>query len=243
MSLKAPPFPVSRWKWWLLLSAGFFISGCCEAQLITIRGKGLPVTTVLGEVRKQTGYTVVFSPVVLAEAPMLDLDCRNAAVRQVLDSCFAGLKLGYTIDKRMITVFRTAGPEVNLYLPIEGRVQSAEGEPLEGATISVSGREGRVTGRGGEFRLPVAARSTLVTFSFQGYSTKAAFLANTEFQVIVLQPSVSILDRVVVQAYGQTTQRLATGSVNSVPGTTIESQPAGNVLESLEGQAFHCAGY
>ena len=223
-------------KWLLLLVAGSFISGCCEAQLVTIRGKGLAIAVVLEEVRKQTGYDMVFSPVVLAEAPRLDLDCRNATVQQVLDSCFAGLKVGYTIDQRVITMFRTAGPDVNLYLPAVGRVQSAEGEPLEGATISVPGCEGQITGKGGQFHLPMKARYTQVTFSFQGFASRSVLLANTGFQVIVLQPSVSVLDNVIVQAYGQTTQRLATGSVSSVAGTTIESQPAGNVLESLEGR-------
>jgi TonB-linked SusC/RagA family outer membrane protein len=213
----------------------------CPAQKITIRGKGLAIIEVLREIRRQAGYRPIYSPRSLEDAPSVDLNFRNAEPRQVLKTCFAGLQLGFTIDDRTIddraiVIFRKVDLDASLYVPLEGRVQSADGEPLEAASICVDGVPVQVTGAGGLFNLPVKASRTTLTISFQGYSPQTVCLSNTEFHVINLQPSASVLDHVVVQAYGKTTQRLATSSVTQVQGSEIESLTAGNVLEALEGR-------
>jgi TonB-dependent starch-binding outer membrane protein SusC len=223
-------------KWLPVLLTALLLRAPCSAQKVNIRGKELAISHVLEEIGRQTGYAVLFSPSTLHDAPAVSLDSRNVDVRQVLHDCFAGLQLGYHIEYRTIVVFRKVGEDVCVYSSLDGRVQSSEGEPLEGASISVGGYPVQVTAAGGLFRLPVKALRSVVTISFQGYSPQTVHLSNSGFHIIVMQPMASLLDNVVIQPYGRTTQRLLTSAVAQVQGSEVESQPVGNVLEGLEGR-------
>lgn len=214
----------------------------CAAQRLTLRGNGLAIADVLCEIRRQTGYAVIFSPSILSDAPPVDLNCRDADVRQVLQSCFAGLQLGYTIIDRSIVLSRKVGLEDCLYLPLRGRVQGPGGEPLAGASvIAYDGlRDGDAirlyTGADGCFRIPVRRLRAMVTICCTGYAPRTLCLSNTEVQTVSMTPAAVTLDNVIVQAYGKTTFRLSTGTISQVSAAELGSTAGGNVLETLEGR-------
>ena len=220
----------------ILILFTLFIRMPCAAQHVHIRGKSLAIRDVFEKIRRQTGYDVLFSPDVLNDAPAVDLDFRNSEVRQVLTACLAGLQLGYRIEGKAILVYRKVGLDDCLYLPLQGQVQSATGEPLAGASISVDGVLQQHTLAGGSFQIPVKARRTTVTISLPDYVPRTVGLYNTGFQLITLQPAASLLDQVIIQAYGQTTPRYLTSSVARVKGDLLAAQPGGNVLQALEGR-------
>jgi TonB-linked SusC/RagA family outer membrane protein len=197
--------------------------------------KGMTITRVLREMESQTGYHVIYVTSILANVPTVDLNLKKVDLRQALKACFAGLNLDFTVDFQAITVFPKI-PGGDLYLPLKGRVQTANGEPLEGATIGVEGIAQLKTRGGGWFEIPVDKPETKVTISYAGYSPVTLTLNNTDIHAIVLQPTAASLDEVVVQAYGKTTQRLLTGSVTPVGGAIIGLQGNGNVLGALEGR-------
>lgn len=220
----------------MTIPMAFFMMLPCTAQKITIRENNISLPEVFRQIQQRTGCSIIFSPETLAGAPAVDLDFTQSDIRLVLKSCLAGLQLGFNFYDKVITIYRKVALDVSLYVPIEGRVQSASGESLEGASISVNGTPVQLTGAGGVFRIPVKALRSRVTVSFQGYSPQTLILNNILIQVITLQPLVSVLDQTVVQAYGKTTTRLATGSIVQVDGADMARQPAGNVLEALEGR-------
>ncbi len=208
----------------------------CHAQRVTLKGSGLSIRYVFDQLKQQGGYDVIYVPRILDDAPTVDLDLHNADVREVLFFCFAGLQIGYHIDNHTITVFRKVLPETSVYLPLEGEILSSEGQPLEGASITVDSVTVANTGAGGRFRLRVRSRTTTMTVSFLGYSSRTLTLNNSFSHVINLPSSEYTLDNVVVQAYGKTTSRLLTGSVSTVNGPEVNSQPVENILGALEGR-------
>lgn len=209
----------------------------CSAQKLTLRGKGLTIPYVFDQLKKQLGYNVIYVPRILDDAPVVDLDLHQADAPEALRHCFAGLQLGYHIDKRSITIFRKVLPEASIYIPLEGQVLNGDGQPLEGASLTIDSIPVATTTVDGRFRIKPRSLSTTVTISFTGYSPRTLTLDNTSLHVINLQSSAYILDRVVVQAYGNTTTRLNTGSVAQVRGAEVNSQPVANVLGALEGRA------
>ena len=223
-------------KWLITIPIVFFIILPCSAQKITIREKNISLPEVFRQIQQRTGCSIIFSPETLAGAPDVDLDFTQADIRLVLKSCLTGLELGFNFYDKVITIYRKVGLDVSLYVPMEGRVQSVSGEPLEGASISVNGTPLQLTGAGGLFRIPVKALRSRVTVSYLGFSPQTLTLSNTLLQIITLQPLASVLDQTIVQAYGKTTTRLATGSIVQIDGADIGRQPAGNVLEALEGR-------
>jgi len=208
----------------------------CSAQKLNLRGKDLTIPYIFGEVKKQLGYDIIYSQRILDDAPTVDPDLHNADLRETLQFCFAGLQLGFHVDNTSVTIFRKVLPEASLYVPVQGQVLSSEGQPLEGASVSIDSIPVATTGPGGYFRIRVHSRLTTVTVSFLGYTPKTLTLSNTFLHVIALQSSAYTLDDVVVQAYGKTTNRLSTGSVTQVKGSTVNSQPVNNVLGTLSGR-------
>jgi TonB-linked SusC/RagA family outer membrane protein len=191
---------------------------------------------VFGELKRQLGYDIIYAPRILEDAPVIGLDLHNADVREVLQSTFSGLQLGYHIDNHCITIFRKVLPNASLYVPLEGQVLGSDGHPLEGASIAVDGVAVTTTKSDGRFRIKVKSLTTAVTVSFLGYFSRTMTLTNAFLHVISLQSSSYTLDNVVVQAYGKTTSRLLNGSVSQVKGSDVNSQPVSNVLAALEGR-------
>jgi TonB-linked SusC/RagA family outer membrane protein len=215
---------------WLLLS--FFL--CSSAQKMSIEGKGMTIGDVLDTVHQKTGFLCDYFAGIFKDAPRVDLDLHHVDVHEVLDSCLAGLRFEYVLERRAITIRRKPG--VGFFLPVMGRVQSSSGEALPGVTISVSGVSAQMSSMAGWFQVPMKGYHTLVEVSCLGYRPETLVLCNKKFQVITLEPLFAPLDHVVVQAYGMTTQRLTTGSVTEVPGPVIQSSPDEDVLGALEGR-------
>jgi len=218
----------------LILSAALSSCLCAAAQTMSIEGKGLPIPVVLDSIYQKTGLTRWSAPDLFTNAPPVDLDLHRVDVREVLDSCLAGLRLEYVIERRSI-IFRRK-PGAGVYLPLTGRVQSATGEALAGVTITVPGAPPQMSSEAGWFQVPMKGFHAMVDVSCLGYKREVVLLSNRQFQVITLQPVAVELDHVVVQAYGKTTQRLATGSIAEVPASVLEASPDGNILGKLEGR-------
>ena len=68
-----------------------------------------------------------------------------------------------------------------------------------------------------------------------GYGKKGTVGEGKQMQVY-LNIAKNELDKVVVQAYGTTTQRLATGNIATVTASEIERQPVMNPLAALQGR-------
>ncbi|GGB23614.1 SusC/RagA family TonB-linked outer membrane protein [Puia dinghuensis] len=209
----------------------------CRAQRLTIQGKGLTITQVLEMIQDQAPYVVNCSPEIFQDAPAVNLDCHNCLVKEVLQSCFAGLKLGFSIENRRITIYRTTPlVDASIYCPIEGKITNVDGEPLNGASIEASGKGVGTTRPDGRFSVQTWSFQDSLTFTFTGYLTKKVLLNNTEFHSIQLTRSTSTLDDIMVIAYGKTTEKKSTGSVTPVSGNLISMEPVGNVDAALEGR-------
>ena len=205
-------FSVCR-KYLLPMVAGICISVSCIAQTITLTNRKLSIRELIDEILVQTRYSVVYSLGPLEEIPSIKINCRNASLQDVLDSCFMGLQINYSIFHRSIVIFRKVSPDASLYIPLEGRVQATNGEPLAGASIAVDGMPQQISSADGSFRCPVKALRSIVTISYSGYSPRTVVLSNTKLQMISLEPCPSLLEDVIVPAYKSSGQWYAASSI------------------------------
>jgi len=72
--------------------------------------------------------------------------------------------------------------------------------------------------------------------SYVGYGRQYFPVGNQKSLKIILRETTNQLDQVVVQAYGETSQRLATGDIGGITAKDIAKQPVSNVLDALQGQ-------
>lgn len=119
-------------------------------------------------------------------------------------------------------------------LSITGTVTGGEGEPLIGATITVSAGVGTVTDLDGNYHLTAPADGVL-TVTYTGYGTKQVQINNRTQIDIELDDMAVGLTEVVVVGYGSQRRKDLTGAVVSAPIEAFREAPNTNILQSLNG--------
>ncbi|MBX3255990.1 MAG: TonB-dependent receptor [Chitinophagaceae bacterium] len=119
-----------------------------------------------------------------------------------------------------------------------GRVTNANKEPLEGVSVTVKGTQaGTTTNADGQFQISVPSTSNVeLVFSFVGYEPKTIKAAGqTKFEV-VLEPSVTGLEDIVVVGYGTQKKEVVTGAITTIKAKDIGLSPSGNMAAGLAGR-------
>lgn len=132
-----------------------------------------------------------------------------------------------------ITAFR-----VSAQMTVRGTVTDAtNGTPLIGATVLISGSNtGTVTEYDGTFELEVPDPNGKLKFSYTGYdAVEVAIEGRTQLNVM-LQPSATLLDEVVVVGYGVQKKSVITGSISKVKAEDLEDMPVARLEQTLQGR-------
>ena len=117
---------------------------------VTISLTNVPVEKVFFEIERQAGYGFLYTKTMLSGLPNVTIRVKNASVNEVLNECFRGQPMAYSIENNTIVVTRkvTAAPTRTadaepLPPPVEirGRVLSAGGEPLPNVSVTVVGSQ------------------------------------------------------------------------------------------------------
>jgi TonB-linked SusC/RagA family outer membrane protein len=120
---------------------------------------------------------------------------------------------------------------------IRGTVLDETGQPLPGATVTVSGSNaGTVSDIDGNFSLTVPDDATLL-ISFIGYATQTIAVGNQTELTIQMSPDETSLSEVLVVGYGTQEKRDVTGAVSSVKGSAIQNLPVSGAAQALQGRA------
>ncbi|MGN6177609.1 MAG: SusC/RagA family TonB-linked outer membrane protein [Mucilaginibacter sp.] len=229
----------------LLLAAFLQVSAASTAQTVTLKRTNAPLEQVLKEIKKQTGYKVFYNNNMLKSANPVTADISGLELTTALDIIFKDQPLTYTIqDKTIIVkVKETVVPQKAEQGPpappkdITGHVETKEGVVLNGATVILKRtNSGTLTDEKGNFVLKGVLSSDVIQVSYIGYKPVQVQVGDKTVFNIVMTEATNSLDQVVVQAYGQTSQRLNTGDIATVSGKDIEKQPVMNPLLALEGQ-------
>ena len=119
---------------------------------------------------------------------------------------------------------------------VSGTVTDANGEPIPGATVSLTGTSvGTATDLEGKYTLTVPEGSTLV-FSFIGFETQTIAIGGRSVIDVVLGEDMASLDEVVVVGYGVQQKKTLTGAVSSVGEKELLAVPAGDAAALLQGR-------
>ncbi len=110
------------------------------------------------------------------------------------------------------------------------------GDLMPGASIVEKGTvNGAITDIDGKFEIKVKKGSVLKV-DFMGYKTRGITIHNKKDLVIELSPDASILDDVVIIAYGEVKSKDVTGSVKSAKIKNIDHTAATSVDQMLQGR-------
>ena len=122
---------------------------------------------------------------------------------------------------------------------VTGTVVSAEdGELIPGASVVVKGDAsiGTITMADGKFSFEVPQSAQTLVVKYLGMIDQEVAVSGSEIRV-VMQESTSMLDEVVVVAYGTATRAQFVGSAKTVSGEKIAATSTSNVTNALQGKA------
>ena len=210
------------------------------AQTVTLDMTNVPIQQVFKEVSRQTGISIVYRETFLKDVQPVTISVKDASVKEVLDLCLKNQPVTYSVENNTIIVTEKNVSASNLSPPageFHGRVTNGNGEPLSGANVTIKRtHSGVITNAKGEFTLLGLKEGDIIVVSFVGYKSESVPVKGRTNAEIILELARNELDKVVVQAYGTTTQRLATGNIATVTAAEIEKQPVINPLEALQGR-------
>lgn len=221
-----------------VLTTIFQVNAATYGQNVTLNVKNASLKEVLDVLRKQTGYHFLYRTEMLNHTRQLNINVNNEPLIKVLEKCFEGQPLTYSINEKTIVLRERPVPlQQNVQQTrITGTVKDATGLAMPGVGIKVKGTTTTsVTDTDGKYVINAGGNSTLV-FSYVGYAEQEV-AANGRTNInITLVESEAELSEVVVIGYGTVRRKDLTGSVASVKGADIKSQGVSDITRSLQGK-------
>jgi TonB-linked SusC/RagA family outer membrane protein len=233
----------------ILLAFSLQVSAGVLAQNVTLQEKNAPLVKIFREIKRQTGYIFLYSSEVLKQAQTVDIDMRNAPLRNVLNACFANQPLTWEMDDNKTIIVKPASPKlqkenVPLAPPIDvmGRVVDDKGKPVQGASVQVKGNrdKGTTTNEEGTFKLAsVDDKATLVISGVSIETFEVKVNKRNDLAVLTASPKVTTIEEVQVTintGYQTIAKERSAGSFTKVDMAVVGNRTSSmNVLQSLDG--------
>ena len=214
-----------------------------NAQTVTKAFRSVPLKTVLEEVERQTGYSILFENEDVDVSRPVTATFKDATLQTVLDTVL-DKSLRYTVKGggKLVTISRrspvSAPTAPNGEMTVAGTViSSADNQPIVGANIYVEGTNvGTTTDAGGNYKLTLPASAKTVTVSFLGYDTKKISVRDIHlFKLITLADASNKLEDVVVVGFGVQKKESLVGAVQSVKPSDLHTSSS-NLSTSFSGK-------
>lgn len=208
------------------------------------------IKEVLDQVEKKSEFFFLYNIDELNEKQKVDIDVKNAGIREILDKVLKGQNVVYDIYDRQIIIRREMRDrqlalgdfgmiEVvqNQAKQITGKVTDKDGQPLPGVTVVVKGTtQGTVTNADGEYLLMNVAGDATLVFSFVGMQTQEVAAGDqTNINVTMVEDLIGI-DEVVAIGYGSLKKKDLTSSVVTITPEEMNKGVIQNPVLALQGK-------
>lgn len=240
------------------------VSASSFAQRISYSKKAASLTEIFTEIKKQTGYHVFYADEKVDVRRKLDVNFKDAALKNVMDLVVKDQSLEYTIDAGNIIIKPRKASLIDQVIgvfssiEVRGSVVDENGMPLAGATINVvfAGQEGdlghaddpgfsnrnlktaAVTDGDGEFVIKYVDENAYLIISYLGYLPKRIRAAKN-LGVIRMEPQSKNLSEVSVTVntgYQTISKERSAGSFAKPDMSVVKDRTGSmNILQRLDG--------
>lgn len=199
------------------------LSGTTFAQNISLTLNNVTVKQAMDALKKQSGYSFVFSSEDVDTKKKVSVDADDQKVEDVVRQILDGQSVTYEIKGKNIVVRSIAQTSSSQQKKtITGTIVDLSGMPVIGANVMVKGTtNGTITDMDGKFSLEVASGATLMV-SYIGFANQEIKVSNQTNLSIALKEDAEALDELVVVGYGTQKKSDLTGSVSSVKSEVID---------------------
>ncbi|SFD09227.1 TonB-linked outer membrane protein, SusC/RagA family [Chitinophaga sp. CF118] len=223
----------------VLLVTCLHVSAAGYSQKVTLAVRDVPLQQVFAEIITQTGVSIVYSEKVLSSAKPVTLQVKDASIQEVLDLCLKNQLVMYSHEGNSFiikpVVFTPPATYADTLITISGKVNTAAGAPLPGATVLVKGtRKGTQTDAQGNFTLRELQRKDVLVISNIGYVTKE--VAARDRINVSLEEDTRKFNEVVVVGYSDKKKSELTSAVSVVSSDKLKDVTTNDVGSMLQGK-------
>lgn len=213
---------------YLLLGLGF-IAKAQDTPLqstVTVTGHDISLLQIFQSIKKQTGFTLVYSNQLLNDGEKVDVNFNKVHLQEVLTYLFKDRNISYEVKNNRIVLDKKVPEAANTTAPVKegkqesrivkGQVMDGEGHPLPGVTVSVKGTaKGVITDELGIFSI-AAASDDILRIAMMGMNPEEVRVREQKTLKVTLSAKVDKLNEVVVVGFGSQKKVTVTGSVSTV---------------------------
>ncbi|NLR57578.1 SusC/RagA family TonB-linked outer membrane protein [Chitinophaga polysaccharea] len=239
----------------LLLSFLLLVTGIVRAQSsysvldsrITYHASGLPLPTVLKEIRAITKLRFTYNNDLVRKGPAVTVDQKNGTLRELLKRVLANSGLEFVEDLGGVVIYAEKPTpasekisEKEVAFRVLGQVYTNDGEPLAGATVQILGsRDGTTTATDGVFSLWMTDHQQF-RVSMLGMKTVVRTVTRAEaekvFMKIKLDTAAQAISEVVVNGYQKIDARMSTAAVYTLTAAEALQPGETSIDKMLQGK-------
>ena len=221
----------------LLLLTFLHVSAKAHSQdRLTLSEKGISWVQFFDLLQQKSNYTFVYKDDILPGHERIDVSVVDLTVPQILEKVLHHSPLTYQVLTGNLVVVTARLVDAG-DVRISGKVSSAAGDALAGASVKLKGTTtGTSTDANGNFTLVVPEEATLVV-SYIGYQEQEVPVSGRTQFSIVLQAIPGNINEVVVIGYGTTRKKSLTGAVSPIRSGDINDLPVSGVSQIMQGKA------
>ncbi len=211
--------------------------GMAQTQAkITIEAKTVTYLELFNQIKRQTGFTVVYSNNELDKNKIVEAGFVKSDLEEVLMKVLKGTGLIYEMKDEFI-VLKVAPKEKEKTLSIVGRVMDKDKMPLPGVTVIVKGLSlGTATDQHGRYKLNLPEIKDLsLLFSFVGMKTQEIKYTGKDTIDVVMEEDAKVVEEVVVTGYQTVKKRSMAGSSSTVNAKDLILNGTQTLEQALQG--------
>ena len=223
----------------LLVMTGQFIS----AQSFTKRFKNEPLTGVIKELERQTGYSFIYETGILRDAPAVTADFNSASVQTVLRQIVKP-PFKYELKGKIITITKTEAKTSgkttgdDKSTEVSGTVKDAKtGEPLVGVAVWVKDTPiGVSTDLDGRYNLSFKGNYGYISVSCIGYVAQDVQIKKGSQVInVALEQDGNTLEEAVAVGYGHQKKASIVGAIATIAPDAVKI-PVSKISNALAGR-------
>lgn len=227
-----------------LMGASVAFAAAPPDTKVTLNFSSSKVETILAEIQKQSGLSMVYSSAVSAKWPKVTIKATKKTAASVLDEVMSLIDCTYSVKGNIVTI--VPQKKSGKTRTVKGYVRDEQGEVLAGVPVCIGeGRVCTVTDADGLYTFEIPVEDVTLKFSFVGMKNKYEKIP-AGFQIVkhdvVLMPNAD-LDEVVVTGYQDIKKTRMTGAATKVSAKDLETRYNTNVMENLEGRVAGLSTY
>ncbi len=221
----------------LFTAAQVFGTVYSQATKLSINLQNVSIVDILGKIEDQSEFKFLYNDDLLDKKRDLKVNYNNKTVYEILDHVLTGTGSTYSVLENNLIVITPRDESAIRQGQVTGKVTSAGGEPLIGATVVVKGTTiGTVTDIDGNYKLDVVSGDAVLVFSFIGFVTQEITLNGKTRLDVVLKEATQGIDEVMVVGFGTQKKANITGAASSIEmDKVLGNRPITNPVMALQG--------